>query len=152
MATPHVLLETLYQNKIPPPHNSLTASKHWWNTFWNERYFICSILEATCKAPAYGTTIKKLLPRSWKQKDEFNSLIRLWTLRSFKDYKNMHVNPSIRKRRADSYWNVSKGLMTAPWLGRWTLSLNIGWHIFLSFSAPLFPQLCRALPIHHLLI
>lgn len=47
----------------------------------------------------------------------------------------MCVYPSIRMSQTDSYWNVSRGLVTALWLGRWTLSLNIGWHIFLFFRS-----------------
>lgn len=47
----------------------------------------------------------------------------------------MCVDPSIRMSQTDSYWNVSRGLVTALWLGRWTLSLNIGWHIFLFFRS-----------------
>lgn len=59
----------------------------------------------------------------------------LRTPRSLKDYNNMCVDPSIRMSQTDSYWNVSRGLVTALWLGRWTLSLNIGWHIFLFFRS-----------------
>lgn len=59
----------------------------------------------------------------------------LRTPRSLKDYTNVCVDPSIRMSQTDSYWNVSRGLVTALWLGRWTLSLNIGWHIFLFFRS-----------------
>lgn len=47
----------------------------------------------------------------------------------------MRVDPSIRMSQTDIYWNVWRGFVTGLWLGRWTLSLNIGWHIFLLFRS-----------------
>ncbi len=52
---------------------------------------------------------------------------------SLKDYNNMCVDPSIRMSQTDSNLNFSRGIVTALGLGRWTLSLNIGWHIFFFF-------------------